>query len=169
MAKMVLVLMALIGVFGFKSVAEVTIGEAEPRVLELTITEGDVSVTATQLDKGSFDTITVKAGALSRTFDWQNVDNPAYSPAVHIADVNGDNREEAVILLTTGTGTGVHIEELHVLSLEDLTELEAEDPVRYVNSHVTSSVTAADGKVRVSAEYDSQKVELSYEKSDAGY
>ena len=46
---------------------------------------------------------------------WRNSDNPAFGPRLFFEDINQDGKEELVVILTTGHGTGITITEAHVL------------------------------------------------------
>ena len=46
---------------------------------------------------------------------WRNSDNPAFGSRLFLEDINQDGKEELVIILTTGHGTGTMITEAHVL------------------------------------------------------
>lgn len=46
---------------------------------------------------------------------WRSTDAPAFGPRLFFEDINQDGKEELVIVLTTGHGTGITITEAHVL------------------------------------------------------
>ncbi|GAA0356893.1 hypothetical protein [Bacillus horti] len=113
--------------------------------------------------------ITVQTEATSKTFPWYTVTNETYSPVVKKADVNEDGTEEIVVILTIGTGTGAHVQEIHVLHQEDLSEIPVEDPVAYLQQHVESSIThEVDGRVTVNVKWDDQEISMTFDESDVG-
>lgn len=164
-------IIAVVSFTGYTSESATIIESSGPteeiQAESIEMTQGQITLTAADVENGSFRHMTVSTGEVVRTFDWQNVDNPTYAPAIRFADVNGDGEDEAAIICTTGTGTGVHIEELHLLRLNDLAELDYESPLSYVAEHVSSSVGHADGKVTVTAGYGDQKVKQIYEETDS--
>ncbi|MNP16001.1 hypothetical protein D3C76_1083770 [compost metagenome] len=85
-----------------------------------------------------------------------------------MTDLNHDQKDEIVIILTTGTGSGVHIQELHILSKEDLSELTFENPLAYVNKHIESNVEISGEEVKVQVKWDQESIEKLYNKADAG-
>ncbi len=117
---------------------------------------------------GMYEEVIVKTKDNEKTFAWENVINPTYAPVKIIADVDNDSKDEIIILLTTGYGTGVHVQEIHILNSEDLTERYIEDPVETINNTVASSITVNGDKVDMSIKWNGRTIEKSYDKSYAG-
>ncbi|WP_169834377.1 hypothetical protein [Paenibacillus donghaensis] len=44
--------------------------------------------------------------------------NPSFYPEIALGNLDGKGEDEFVLILTTGTGTGVHESEVHVLTRE---------------------------------------------------
>ena len=121
-------------------------------------------------DDGLYRGITVKTNDKSQYFSsWTNVSNPTYDPIISIVDVDGDGKDEIVILLVTGYGTGVHWEKIHILNLDDLTELSIEDPLEVINNRVSSLININDDKFDTMIMWDGNTLEESFNKSDAGW
>lgn len=57
----------------------------------------------------------------------------------YYTDVTGDGVKDHVLILPTASGTGVSEEELYVFNGEDLKEITVEDPLAFINSHMTFS------------------------------
>ncbi len=128
----------------------------------------EVKVYLNKENNGMYEEITIETKDNQKTFQWRNVTNPTYVPIKYIADVNNDNKDEIIIILTTGYGTGVHVQDIHILNLENLTEIFIEDPIEAINSTVTSSIIADGNKVNVEVKWDNQTIEKTYDKSYAG-
>lgn len=63
-----------------------------------------------------YEGFVLQTGELFQSFpDWENVMNPTYAPQMWYVDINRDGEKEIVIVLTTGTGSGVLQQEVHVL------------------------------------------------------
>ncbi|BBB92660.1 MAG TPA: copper amine oxidase N-terminal domain-containing protein [Methylomusa anaerophila] len=73
-------------------------------------------------------------------FAWENVTNPTYAPELLFADINQDSEKELIILLTTGTGTGVHKEDIHVINPGMLTEIAVESPADIVKQNINTKM-----------------------------
>lgn len=117
---------------------------------------------------GSFHKIKINTPQLSKTFEWTNESNPSFFPAIEEIDINGDQVSELVLILTTATGTGVNLQELHILKQSDLSEIEYERPLDYVNANIKQSITKDNGEVFVHIEGADQVIDKTYKESDAG-
>lgn len=119
-------------------------------------------------DDGLYRGITVKTKDKSQYFSsWTNVSNPTYNPTIRIADVDDDGKDEIVILLVTSYGTGVHWEKIHILNLEDLTELNIEDPLEVINNRVSSLININNNKVNIMIKWDGNIFEKTFDASYA--
>lgn len=117
---------------------------------------------------GAFHKIKINTSQLSKTFEWTNESNPSFFPAIEEIDINGDQEDELVIILTTATGTGVNLQELHILKQSDLSEIEYELPLDYINANIKHSITRDNGEVFVHVEGADQVINKTYKESDAG-
>ena len=85
-----------------------------------------------------------------------------------MTDVDDDGKDEVIIILTTAYGTGVLQKEIHILNMEDLSEISIQDPMQTINKEVTSTIAKNEGKVNVTVKWDGKVIEESYNESDAG-
>ncbi|WP_336773203.1 hypothetical protein [Paenibacillus sp. MMO-58] len=128
----------------------------------------DITLSGQKEENGLFNEISVSTLTVSKSFTWSNVTNPAYYPAIEVADLNEDGDNEIIIVLTKGYGTGVNAQELHILNEDDLSELTVENPLYYIIKHSHSSIQSIGDKVRVTIEVDGQTYYKDYAKSIAG-
>ena len=120
------------------------------------------------LDKeidGMYEEITIKTKDNQKTFPWINVTNPTYLPIKYVADVDNDTKDEIIILLTTGYGTGIYVQDIHILNLEDLTEIHIEDPIESINNTFSSSIVADGNKVNVEIKWEDKTLKKTYDES----
>lgn len=85
--------------------------------------------------KDMFSSLNVVINGEAKTFHWNNVTNPSFYPQISVVDLNADGKDEIVIVLTKGTGTGVHDSEVHVLE-SDFSEILVSDPRKFVLSNI---------------------------------
>lgn len=52
---------------------------------------------------------------VKRYFKWECVDNPTYAPKLILSDLDKDGKDELIILLNKGCGTGLNEGEIHVI------------------------------------------------------
>ena len=115
---------------------------------------------------GMYEEITVQIDDKSKTFPWVSTTNPTYGPTIDMVDVDDDSVDEVIILLITDHGTGVLQQKIHVLNLEDLTEIDVENPVEAINKEVISTVTKNEGKVNAVIKWDENIIEKDFNESD---
>jgi Tol biopolymer transport system component len=89
---------------------------------------------------GLYDGIIMELGQERKYFDWKNSTIPTYCPQLHAADIDRDGEEEIIVILTHGTGTGVHEEEVHVINPADFSEIIVENPLDIVREKVETSI-----------------------------
>lgn len=77
-------------------------------------------------------------------FGWENPRDLSYPPELHAADMDGDGKQEAVIVFTLGHGTGIVEQEVHVIRTQDGTELPVV-PAPEAAGKLVSSGVAKDG------------------------
>lgn len=136
--------------------------------IEIAKTDKATLLTNLSSEDGNYKGFTVKIEDKSKSFPWSNVTNPTYNPTISTVDVDGDGKDEIIILLVTGTGTGIHDEKIHILNLEDLTELNIEDPFDAVNNNVNSSIIINEDKVNITIKWNKNTLEKIFEESSAG-
>ncbi|WP_342481806.1 M56 family metallopeptidase [Paenibacillus sp. FSL L8-0340] len=108
-------------------------------------------------------------GEVSRTFLWDAGKDETRPPIIDEADLNGDGTKEIFIRITTGTGTGLYMNDIHVLQPVTLEELVVEDPVEALNQRLKSSITHRDNHTYVSAELDGKHMSKVYDYTEAAW
>ncbi|WP_338541428.1 hypothetical protein [Paenibacillus tundrae] len=78
-----------------------------------------------------FSSLTVQIDQASQTYSWSNVSNPSFYPVIYRGSLGTEGKDMIVIVLTKGTGTGIHESEVHVLR-PDFTEIPVIDPREFV-------------------------------------
>jgi len=114
--------------------------------------------------------VTLHAGDLSRQYDWIYMTPRGIEPALHVADFDGDGTDELAVILYIGSGTGVSVEELHVVELDDLGDYPlAVDDHR---SRVDQAIDELKANSAIPARYADHKIafgsRISYEKTENG-
>lgn len=149
------------------SAAESNAGAVSEGAIELA-KANDVTIYANKpAEDAVFREITIQTKNRAKTFPWITSENRTYYPKAYEADINKDSQTELVLILTIDHGTGVLAQEVHVLNVEDLSEVPVENPVEAAYKQVPSKITAASDSVTVELEINKQKVEKKFKKSDA--
>lgn len=70
----------------------------------------------------------IETNGTRHPYDWIVPRLPSYKPMLYAADIDSDGQSEAVVVFTIGTGTGVHMEEIHVVKPQDGEEIPVLSP-----------------------------------------
>ncbi|MCH1624380.1 hypothetical protein [Fredinandcohnia quinoae] len=86
--------------------------------------------------------IDFKGSIYSRPF-WVNVTNPTYAPEIIYKDINKDEKNELIIILTKGYGTGLLWEEVHVFDTKNqaVNEVLVDNPIAIINKNVKTKIS----------------------------
>ncbi|WP_248734171.1 hypothetical protein [Neobacillus rhizosphaerae] len=125
------------------------IGEPQSEVVA-TLKKAKATLYATKRE-GNLEKLRLEIDGKIRWFpDWKNSDFPSFGPRLFFDDLNQDGKEELVILLTTGHGTGIMITEAHVLQKtktnigEIYEEKLIDNPVAIINKNVKTKKISND-------------------------
>jgi hypothetical protein len=82
---------------------------------------------------------------------WMNVVNPTYYPELYYSDMNNDLKKEIIIVLTTGTGSGIVIQEVHVFHENngDLVEILVDNPMAIINKNVKTKSSKTEAIITI--------------------
>nr|WP_315363595.1 hypothetical protein [Cytobacillus firmus] len=94
--------------------------------------------------------IDFKGGIYTRPF-WISETSPTYAPQIFYIDINKDQKEELIITLTKGHGTGVLLEDVHVFHTIDnrLTEVIVDNPLAIIYKNVKTKLSNEEAEIRV--------------------
>ena len=83
---------------------------------------------------GEENSVTLRIGDDTRQFDWEYMTPRGVLPQLQVQDYDGDGRAELSVILYIGSGTGVSVEELHII------DIDPSDP-DYFRDHVFEDYT----------------------------
>ena len=89
---------------------------------------------------GMYEGFILEINEERKYFNWKNTSNPSFIPQILFNDINQDGNKELIIILTTGTGTGVHTEDIYVLNPATLEEIEVERPADIVKNNLDTRI-----------------------------
>lgn len=101
------------------------------------IREKNIYLFGKEGEKAGYEKIVVQDNERKKEFDWKSVRS---TPTMSLSDVNNDGKEELIIILTTGYGTGFLQQKIHVVNLENMGEYEVESPVDIARSNIKTSL-----------------------------
>lgn len=104
--------------------------------------------------------VTVEVNGVKKEFYWEFLEKPR----IFYTDVTTDGKKEAVIILNKGKGTGLSIDEVHVLKSEDLSEIKVQSYEEIVTNQIETSVTKKnDNTLAIKVKAQGKEYEFSYE------
>lgn len=68
---------------------------------------------------GTSDSVVLQIGDRERAFDWAYMTPRMIMPVMHAADFDADGDDELAIILHVGSGTGIAIDELHIVEFDE--------------------------------------------------
>lgn len=83
-------------------------------------------------------------------FDWINIAKPGWEPQLECLDIDNDQKDEIVIILTEAEGTGLLLSQIHILDIDTLQEIPVENPLNYINKQVHTSITKILNELEIS-------------------
>lgn len=116
---------------------------------------------------GMYDGFILEVKGNRKYFDWKNVTNPTYAPQLFFNDINQDSEKELIVILTTGTGTGFHTEDIHILTPGDFTEIDVEEPDDIVKQHINTKIESDGDDIAIQIITGSEETTIHKEKGYA--
>lgn len=98
---------------------------------------------------GMYDGFILEVNGNRHYFNWESITNPTFAPQILFNDINQDGKKELIIILTTGTGTGVHVEDIHVVDPVSFVEIEVETPAEIVRQHIDTKIVSEGDKMAI--------------------
>ncbi|QHW30995.1 copper amine oxidase N-terminal domain-containing protein [Paenibacillus rhizovicinus] len=125
--------------------SEVSITDKEDRLTQYSKGNQKAVLWGTKVN-GDYWGMRMTFGNMARKFPfWYNVGNPSYAPRIMLEDLNKDGKNELLVILTTGYGTGTKLEEAHIFDSETFSEIPLEDWQTYALKHVVPGKVTAEG------------------------
>ena len=103
--------------------------------------ENDTYLTATLTNDYRFTDITLYINGKSHNYAWETIANSYFMPQLFYADVDKDASNELGVILCEETGTTILQERLHIINVDNFSEIPLEDPVAVLGKRVKTSIT----------------------------
>lgn len=105
------------------------------------VAEADITLYATDETDDMYKGLILKCGNNEEKVSWKNVSNPDCKPILMLADLNKDERDELVVILTTECGEENSISEVHIIDIENWVEIYVNNPIEKINKDVKTTLT----------------------------
>lgn len=90
--------------------------------------------------KGVYQEILLDVKGKQRIFNWIVDSGLSFRPGLILSDINNDNKKELIVITTKWTGTGIHVEEVHIFNVDTLEEIKVQDPLDIIAKNVKTKV-----------------------------
>lgn len=74
-------------------------------------------------------------------FPWTVDSGEAFKPRLILSDINNDGVRELIVITTTGTGTGIFIQEVHIFNVDTFTDINVMHPIEVMYQNVKTKIT----------------------------
>ncbi|WP_018752614.1 hypothetical protein [Paenibacillus sanguinis] len=109
------------------------------------------------------DGVTLDINGNKKDFSWNVPIDTGTAPQVFYTDVTGDGKEEAVIIIQTGRGTGLSNYDIHVVSAGDLSEIKVQSYDEIVSDQIETHVAKkGDDTLAISAKAQGKEYNFNY-------
>ncbi|WP_156576990.1 hypothetical protein [Bacillus luti] len=96
---------------------------------------------------------------------WVYLDHPAFPPEIHFEDINHDGKEEIIILLHKGSGSGVSIWEIHILEESEecgYSHVFVENPEDHLHVNMESAIKPHVGRIHYFSKYQTESWDVPF-------
>lgn len=80
---------------------------------------------------------------------WMVDTNESFKPSLILSDINNDGKKELIVISTSATGTGVHVDNVHVFNVDTFTEVHVANPIEAIYHNVKTNITKENGLVTI--------------------
>ncbi|WP_150270897.1 copper amine oxidase N-terminal domain-containing protein [Paenibacillus tepidiphilus] len=138
-------------------------GKTEKAQLVVTDTEKHVKLfnaNETLKTAGEYEGVYLEIDGKQQYFDWKVVTDPTREPQLSSTDLTGDGVKDAVAILTVGWGTGLSLQEVHVVDGANLKEIQVINPLETLEKEVSSQMTKKGDGLDITMTVQGQKVSI---------
>lgn len=120
----------------------------------------EVKVSAIKINEfGTPEFVSVEVNGKKKEFNWI----VAEKPQIFFTDVTGDSKPEAIIINNIGRGTGLSVNEVHVLNSDDLSEIKVPSFEEIARDHIETHVIKNDkGNLKIKVNALGENYEFTY-------
>ncbi|MFE6074963.1 hypothetical protein ACFVQB_10855 [Paenibacillus sp. NPDC057886] len=123
-----------------------------------------VKLYAIKETEDAIERVTLDMNGRTKDFDWSISHHSGTEPQLFYTDLTGDGKEEAIIIIQTGRGTGLDNYEIHVVNSDNLSEIKVQRYEDIVADHIESRVSKNDdGTLGITVNSEGQEYNFNYD------
>lgn len=116
------------------------ISKQDPKAT-VSLSDGRIKLYPNTENDGMYTNYILEIDGKQKSFPWRNITNTMFNPRLYLNNIGGETSEELVIITTVGEGTGVHIEDAHVINPKNLDEINIENPLDVIKDRIKTQIT----------------------------
>ncbi|MGG4145423.1 hypothetical protein ABEW34_20135 [Paenibacillus algorifonticola] len=110
------------------------------------------------------DGLRMDINGIEEDFDWKFPGDTGTNPQVNYTDLTGDGKEEAIIIIQTGKGTGLNNYDIHVVNAEDFSEIKVQNYEDIVADQIDSHVAKnGDGTLAITVKTQGKEYNFNFD------
>ena len=113
-----------------------------------------------------YEGLYLSINGVNKYFEWET-EVGTFDPELILEDLSGDGQKELAVILTAGSGTGVHLADIHVIDPETFKETQVADQLDIISKSVTSSIVHENGRVTITITVDGKKYVTALDEDDS--
>lgn len=110
--------------------------------------------------KGVYQEILLDVKGKQKIFNWIVDSGLSFRPELILSDINNDNKKELIVITTKWTGTGVHVEEVHIFNIDTLDEIKVQDPLDIITENVKTKVNKTKDRVDINININGKETNI---------
>lgn len=100
----------------------------------------DIKLYGVDEKDGVFEGLVLEAAGKSHKYNWKTPLSWKDVPQMTVQDLNNDGKSEVVVILNQGSGTGVHVQEIHVVNPVNFKEIPVESLEDTIKKRVSTQL-----------------------------
>lgn len=128
----------------------------------------DVKLFGLNEKDGVYQNLALEIGGNQKTFAWKTPASWKDVPSVRVKDLNGDSQAEVLVVLRQGSGTGMYLEEAHIVNPANFTEVPLESLEETLSKRVTSEIIREGDHLKISIDWKDSGIKLNIPVADRG-
>lgn len=143
------------------------IAQMQPKQLHAVASEdSSVKLFLGPAKQGMFQRVMLQSGQRSAQYAWTGSAQPTAEPQLYLEDVTGDGQPEIIAILTQISGTGVEVQQIHVVDPHTMMEYPVERAQEAIEQRVQTQVNVGEVTVQWDIEIDGQNYSSTRNRSD---
>lgn len=121
---------------------KVKFNKLQPQEFQLKVNDGQIVLTA-DLDPQyrEYRNFRLKIGQIEKSFNWRSIGNISFAPSMRPLDLGTNKNSGVGVFLVASQGTGIFLQNAHVIRINDFKEIPIENPLDIVQKHVKTQST----------------------------